>query len=240
MRDVVSRLLRRPHTAAVLLAIVAAAALAFCHSRPALPAWVASLRALPEVAAVEYPGPADARLVVVHLLDYHYCPPELCAAAGLDFERHLALVEQVQAGQLSVARFLVEQLGLAGVYQEGLTAASLPDWELRLGLLRDLDELEQACGLDDAARQRRRLLLLEVGVAGRSQLEGSVRAVWPLDDEVALNEATPVADGKVVIDAEKIRAREQAMVRHLPREGVALVVPGAAHDLTSVLPRGAG
>jgi hypothetical protein len=162
------------------------------------------------------------------------------AAAGLDFPQHLADVDRVQAGQLAVARFLVGHFGLAGVYQEGLTAATLADLELRLGLLRDLDMLERLGGLDDEARQRRRLLLLEVGVAGRLQLEGSVRAVWPLDDEVALNEAKPVADGKVVIDAEKIRAREQAMVRHLPREGVALVVLGAAHDLASVLPRGAG
>jgi hypothetical protein len=77
MRDAARCLLRRPHTAAVLLAIV--------------------------------------------------------AAAVLEFERHLALVEQVQAGQLAVARFLVEQLALAGVYQEGLTHASVPDWNLRLG-----------------------------------------------------------------------------------------------------------
>jgi hypothetical protein len=148
MRDAARLLLNRPYTGAVLLAIVAAV-LAFCHSGPALHAWVAQMRAHPEVAAVEYTGLADAALVVVHLLDYHYCPPELCAAAGLDFERHLALVELVQAGQLSVAGFLVEQLGLAGVYQEGLTQASVPDWELRLGLLRDLGELERAGGLDD-------------------------------------------------------------------------------------------
>jgi hypothetical protein len=158
----------------------------------------------------------------------------------LDFERHLALVEQVQAGQLSVVRFQVEQHGLAGVYHEGLTQASVPDWELRLGLLRDLDELERAAGLDGEARQRRRLLLLEVGVAGRLQLAGTVREVWPLDDEAALYAARPVAGGQVVIDAEKMRARERAMIRNLPEQGVALVVLGAAHDLASMLPRGAG
>jgi hypothetical protein len=198
------------------------------------------LRALPEVATVEYTGPADAGLVVVHLLDYHYCPPELCAAAGLDFAQHLADVEQVQTGQLSVARFLVGQLGLCGVYQEGLTHASMPDWELRLGLLRDLDELGRPGGLDGEARQRRRLLLLEAGVAGGLQLDGAVRTVWPLDDDAALHAAKPVADGQVVIDAEKMRARERAMIRNLPETGVALVVLGAAHDLRGVLPRGAG
>jgi hypothetical protein len=231
---------RRRWFVACLALAVAAAVLAVLASRPAAPAWITSLRALAEVAAVEYTGPADAALVVVHLLDYHYYPPELCAAAGLDFERQLALVEQVQAGQLSVARYLVEQLALAGVYAEGLTAASLPDWELRLDLLRDLDTLERLGGLDDEARQRRRLLLLEVGVAGRLQLEGAVQQVWPLDDEAALHAARPVAEGQVVIDAEQMRARERAMMRPLPEAGVVLIVLGAAHDLRGVLPRGAG
>jgi hypothetical protein len=229
----------RPLYALGVLAVTAAV-LAVIHSRPAAPAWIASLLALPEVASVEYVGPAGAALVVVHLLDYHYCPPELCAAAGLDFERQLALVERVQAGQVSLARCLVGQFGLAGVYQEGLTQPSLPDWELRLGLLRDLDELERAGGLDDEARQRRRLLLLEVGVAGRLQLDGAVREVWPLDDDPALHAAKPVAGGQVVIDAERMRARERAMIGNLPEAGVALVVLGAAHDLRGVLPQGAG
>jgi hypothetical protein len=217
-----------------------AAVLELLHSRPAAPAWITSLRDLPEVASVEYTGPADAALVVVHLLDFHYCPPELCAAAGLDFARHLAHVERVQVGQLAVARFLVGQFDLAGVYAEGLTAAALQDWELRLGILRDLDELERLGRLDDEARQRRRLLPLEVGVAGRLQLEGSVREVWPLDDEAALHAAKPVADGQVAIDAEKMRARERAMLRNLPEAGVTLIVLGAAQDLRGVLPRGAG
>jgi hypothetical protein len=234
-----TRLRIRPIYALGVLAVTAAV-LAMLHSRPPAPPWIGPLRALPEVAAVEYTGPADAGLVVVHLLDHHYCPPELCAAAGLDFERHLALVEQVQAEQLSVARFLVGQFGLTGVYQEGLTDASVPDWELRLGLLRELDELERAGGLDDEARQRRRLLLLEVGVAGRLQLDGAVREVWPLDDDAALHAAKPVAGGQVVIDAERMRARERAMIGNLPEAGVALVVLGAAHDLRGVLPQGAG
>src|SRR5262249_27252114 len=144
----------RPLYALGILTVGSAAVLALLNSRPAPPAWVAVLRALPEVAAVEYTGPADAALLVVHLLDYHYCPPELCAAAGLDFAQHLADVERVQAGQLSLARFLVGRFGLAGVYVEGLTAANLPDWELRLSLLRDLGTLEHLGGLDDEARQR--------------------------------------------------------------------------------------
>jgi hypothetical protein len=79
------------------------------------------------VAAVRCHGPADARLVVIHLRDYHYCPPDLCEAAGIGSEQHLADVERVQADQLPIAWFLAERIGVRAVYKEGLTSASLPD-----------------------------------------------------------------------------------------------------------------
>ena len=50
------------------------------------PALVGSLRALPEVANVEYAGLANAPLVVVHFLDWHFVPPNLCKLDGIDFE----------------------------------------------------------------------------------------------------------------------------------------------------------
>src|SRR5262249_39235290 len=53
------------------------------------PALVVSLRALPEVAKVEYTGSANAPLVVVHFLDWHFVPPDLCKLDGIDFEANL-------------------------------------------------------------------------------------------------------------------------------------------------------
>src|SRR5262245_37256958 len=53
-------LLRSPFLYALGVLAVTAAVLAMLHSRPATPAWIASLRALPEVASVEFTGPADA------------------------------------------------------------------------------------------------------------------------------------------------------------------------------------
>jgi hypothetical protein len=47
-----------------------------------LPALVVSPRALPEVAKVEYTGSANAALVVVHFLDWHFVPPDLCKLDG--------------------------------------------------------------------------------------------------------------------------------------------------------------
>ena len=71
------------------------------------PALVVSLRALPEVAKVEYTGSADAPLVVVHVLDWHFVPPDLCKLDGIDFEASLDAVEKVQEDQLAIARYLI-------------------------------------------------------------------------------------------------------------------------------------
>jgi hypothetical protein len=48
------------------------------------PALVVSLRALPEVAKVEYTGSANAPLVVVHFLDWHFVPTDLCKLEGIN------------------------------------------------------------------------------------------------------------------------------------------------------------
>src|SRR5262249_60325986 len=56
------------------------------------PALVVSLRALPEVAKVEYTGSANAPLVVVHFLDWHFVPPDLCKLDVIDFEANLGVV----------------------------------------------------------------------------------------------------------------------------------------------------
>jgi hypothetical protein len=168
---------------------------------------------------VGYDGPTDARLTVIRLLDYHSIPPELGAAAGMDFREHLPTVERVQTDQLSISRFLVEWLGVKAVSKEALTTASLPDRVLRLSLLRDLAEWQRLGGFDDGARERRRLLLFEVGVAGQLQLAGLVGRVLPLDDDAALEASNPVADGKVMLDPERMAARERAMAGNLPAQG---------------------
>jgi hypothetical protein len=85
------------------------------------PALVVSLRSLPEVAKVEYTGSADAPLVVVHFLDWHFVPPDLCKLDGIDFEANLDAVEKVQEDQLAIARYLIREHGLQDVYFEGVT-----------------------------------------------------------------------------------------------------------------------
>jgi len=80
-----------------------------------------------EVAKVEYTGSANAPLVVVHFLDWHFVPPDLCKLDGIDFEANLDTVEKVKDDQLAIARHLIREHGLQDVYLEGLTGRTLLD-----------------------------------------------------------------------------------------------------------------
>ena len=144
-----------------------------------------SLRALPEVAKVEYTGSANAPLVVVHFLDWHFVPPELCKLDGIDFEASLDAVEKVQEDQLAIARYLIREHGLQDVYFEGLTEQTLPDLRVRLDLLKPLDRLAALGGMDEAARRHRREQTLLVGTPGRLLHSGEIGAVRILEDDVA-------------------------------------------------------
>jgi hypothetical protein len=57
------------------------------------PPVVRSLRALPEVARVDYVDPANAPLVVIHLRDWHFVSRDSCKQDGIDFEDNRATVE---------------------------------------------------------------------------------------------------------------------------------------------------
>src|SRR5258708_10012896 len=127
---------------------------------PRPPALVQSLRALPEVAKVEYSGSQNAPVVVVHLRDFHYVPRELCKPDGIDFEENLANVEKVQEDQLAIARFLIREHGVKEIFSEGLSESNMEDLALLLAVLNDLDRLEAIGGMDAAARQHQRELTL--------------------------------------------------------------------------------
>ena len=117
------------------------------------PALVVSLRALPEVAKVEFTGSANAPLIVVHFLDWHFVPPDLWKLDGIDFEANLDAVEKVQEDQLAIARYLIREHGLQDVYHEGVTEQTLRDLRVRLDLLKTLDRLAALGGMDVAARR---------------------------------------------------------------------------------------
>jgi hypothetical protein len=82
-----------------------------------------------------------------------------------------------------------------------------------------------------------RVRLLELGAAGRLLIAGELEDVLPLDDETALDASRPVTPaGRVKLDKEKVRAREETQVRLLlAGDPVAVIVLGGDHDLSQPL-----
>jgi hypothetical protein len=191
------------------------------------------IRATPQAVRVDYSGPANAKLVVVHLRDYHFVPRELCEIEGIPFDEVLKIAASVQESQLAIARELVRSHSLRGVYSEGVSEKSLPAVTLRVNVIKDLAGASLG-GLPESIRH----IVLAVGTPGRLWAEGTIEGVLPLEDETALQDAKPVLDGKVKPDEAKIAAREKAMVARLPKEGFAVIVLGGSHDLGPYLPTG--
>ena len=79
-----------------------------------------------------------------------------------------------------------------------------------------------------------RLQMVEIGAAGRLLVSGEMEDVFPLEDEEPLNAANPVAaDGQVRLDALKVQARQEAIVKNVLKKGsFGLVILGGDHDLS--------
>jgi hypothetical protein len=195
------------------------------------PVIVRELRGLPEIARVDYSGPTDAELTVVHIRDFHFVPKELADVEGLNYQALLDEVERVQTDEMAIARFLIRHHALRAVFSEGLSKDSMSAFKVRVDLLRDMDTLARAGKLDADENRQRREIALNVGAPGQLLSAKEIREVLPLEDEKALQDSKPVVDGKMVQNEARIAARRKAMVAHFPAEGIALIVLGGSHDL---------
>ncbi len=177
-------------------------------------------------------------------------------------EELLLEVEAVQLEQLAVLRALVKHHGLRQVFCEGLSPAGLPAFREKIVALRAVEnehipvlqrQLQQAkdlkrdaTGDDDQAKSaaieaevlalldRHRRELLELGAPGRLAVAGEAE-VAALEDAELLDKAKPVMpDGTVRVDAEKVRARHDAIVKAATASGpLAVIVLGGSHDLSA-------
>lgn len=175
-------------------------------------------------------------------------PDDLARADGHDPEELARVVDRVQSQQADLLMKMAP-LGVAAVHVEGLTADGVAAWGLKLGHAAEVEtslpglrgELAGVCSGPAADGLRRQLDEMESGHrAGVRQLgvlallacRGVRVEALPLDDEDALEGAAPrVVGGMPMIDEKARRARQVAMERLLPREGLAIVVLGAMHDL---------
>ena len=180
---------------------------------------------------MQYVGPASAQRVVVHLLDWHYVPRDLCQADGIDFDANLAEVEKVQADQLEIMRWLIREHGVKEIYSEGLTEKKMPDVRVRVDVLNDLNRIEDLGGMDAETARRQRELILEIGTPGRLLLTKEID-VLPLEEDDAHGGARPIAEADGVrYSPVRLDARRRAMVRRLAATGLAVLVLGGSHDL---------
>jgi len=114
---------------------------------------------------------------------------------------------------------------------KAMEADEMPAARKQLAEVRELLAGMKGRGQEDTERYRtaggieaqlvkmlddRRERLLEFGAAGRLLIAGELEEVLPLDDDDALESSKPVTpDGKVRIDREKTRRRQDAQVRLL-------------------------
>jgi hypothetical protein len=168
---------------------------------------------------------------------------------------HLLEVELVQLEQAGILKCLTKHHRLRRVLCEGLTAQGVAVYKAKVDALRELDrrlpdlrrqlrELspenragveKEVDGLDNELRRG----LVELGAPARLLLAGELQGVLPLDDEDALRQSKPVTpDGRITEDHDKVRAREDAMVKlALDNTPFSLLILGGDHDLSESVRR---
>lgn len=175
-------------------------------------------------------------------------------------------VEFIQIEQMAVLRCLIQHHGLKKVFCEGFSPNELEAYREKIAVLKAMDS-EQVPHVRKQLAEVRSLIegstgeskqkaeaieahliamldehkhrLLEMGVAGRLLISGELEDVLPLEDAEALEKAKPVMpSGGVKLDPLKIKARHDAQVKTVMKEGsVAVIVLGGAHDLSASVRR---
>lgn len=208
------------------------------------------IRAYPEVSHVQSNGglgsPPTRQLI--HILNYHYLPPEtfradlLAADASLsdveiesEFASFLDEVELLQQEQVQVLRRLITEQGIRHVYLEGLTEENRDRFLESIEQMRAFERNLPAgdSGIELLLLDEHRQQTLLVGAVGRLLLAGDRFEVHAADDEGAYAAANPVADGTVRLDLDAQAKREQRMAERLGADGhnLAVLICGGAHDL---------
>lgn len=203
---------------------------------------LASLKELPEVAAIERVGQQATYGQVIQVNDWHLVTFESFAADLRDehpsisereidvaYQQHLKDVDTVQQEQMAVLSRLIKQHSLREVYIEGLTAEDVIVFEAMLRVLKKSD------GQD-------RQLLLRVGAAGRLVLTGKLERVLPAEDRNALEKSQPIdAEGKVELEKALSKARHDAIAKLVVEPGeLRVLVIGARHNLRESIPDSIG
>jgi hypothetical protein len=191
---------------------------------------------------------------------------KLSDAEFAEMYRELLLdVECVQIEQMGAIRCLRHH-GLSAVFSEGFSVGEEKEYRERIeavrGIQKQSDEMRVQLAdvraiVKNAEGERRKkaedlekeipeaapglkVPLLEIGATGRLLLVGQLEKVLPMEDAKNHQEAKLVQGGKIVIDAQKIRKRREAIVKNVLAHGPGgVIVLGGSHDLREHLTKDA-
>lgn len=153
-----------------------------------------SLRSLPSVKHVKVVEPKRPAQTVIHLRDWHFLVRDVfdadvqsvndepISSDELDelYEDFLREVEQVQAEQMVILRFLIRHHGLRQVYSEGLTKRDMLIFKAKIGVMKKLEAELPGYGRDLA---HAKLRLLELRKEGQTDSD-EYRTNEKLADEI--------------------------------------------------------
>lgn len=167
------------------------------------------------------------------------------------YPQFIADIEAFQDEQFATVRELVKQHNARFAFLEGMTLEQMNAFSQTNEKVKLFEEVEADIELmvhspmqDEDTRQKSRDLIAmrrsqraQLGTIGRLIRLGELQGVLPLEWTETLDAANPVTtDGKIRFDPAAVKAREEAMARHLMESGpVAIVILGGEHDLTDAL-----
>jgi hypothetical protein len=156
-----------------------------------------------------------------------------------EYAEFLDDVEAVQQEQLELLRALIKQQEIKNVFYEGLAPEDMPAFRERIETLKKFEKIKPKgdTPIEQLMLSEYREDLLKIGAPGRLMMTGELE-VLSVEDASLLKKANPVSDSGVEFDSAVIEAREDAMVRMLLSEEMAVVILGGAHDLSDNVPGG--
>ena len=212
-----------------------------------------SLRKLPVVDSVNViAAKVKAKKRIIHVLDWHYVDEASFVADIQDaaddklsedeikeaVEQHRKAVRKVQKQEKQLILFLISEIGIKQVFQEGFTLEELDGYKKRIKILKEFEPPTGDGGFDLFIRHEYQTDLMLIGAPGQLLIEEKIEAVLPAEEAEAYEAANPLKDGKFVFDEKANEAREHAIVRRV-LAGTArtqLLVLGGSHDLSDNVP----
>ncbi len=135
-------------------------------------------------------------------------------------------------------RQVIEALGVAAVYHEGVTDENLPDFQHQLATLKRFKpKPESENPIDQLQATELERDMVKVGAPGQLAMAGKL-TILPAEDHEAYSAGNVFAGGTYKVDEADQQRREEAAVRKLLQgPPVVVLLFGGAHDFSDEFKR---